>query len=173
MKINYRNVDDDPDGMHSVGEGLFLLVRGNSRSWVVRKQINGKRLVRSLGTTTELSIAQAKKKAQAFKFTAPPKRSSVLFKDFYHHAIDAIAVNKQWKNEKHAYQWTQTVESYALPFIGDLPLCKITQENILELLQEIWFAKTSTTINPDDERHLVFLYTKALRRRANEPSLSF
>jgi integrase len=49
-----------------------------------------------------------------------------------------------WKSGKHADQWRSTLESYAYPIMGDLPIDRIKAEHILKILQPIWEAKTET-----------------------------
>ena len=59
-----------PEDVKKAGEGrtadggyLFLVVRGASKSWVVRgPRINGKRIEAGLGTIDQVSLAQARKK---------------------------------------------------------------------------------------------------------------
>jgi integrase len=49
-----------------------------------------------------------------------------------------------WKNPKHQQQWENTLQSYALPVIGDLPLNNISVEHILKILAPIWTMKNET-----------------------------
>jgi len=48
------------------------------------------------------------------------------------------------KNAKHKAQWRTTLETYALPSIGSLPVNEITVNEIHALLQPIWKEKTET-----------------------------
>lgn len=50
----------------------------------------------------------------------------------------------EWKNPKHAAQWTSTLKTYALPVIGRVHVADIQQEHILAVLQPIWTTKTET-----------------------------
>ncbi len=43
-----------------------------------------------------------------------------------------------WKNEKHAAQWTATMEAHVYPVIGDLPVAKIGTDEVLRVLRPIW-----------------------------------
>jgi integrase len=49
-----------------------------------------------------------------------------------------------WKNEKHAAQWSATLEKYAYPNIGDLPLRSIDTTLVLKVLEPIWSSKPET-----------------------------
>ena len=60
-------------------------------------------------------------------------------------ASEYIATHKAgWKNEKHIWQWSQTLESFAFPVIGDLPVASVDTGHILEILKPLWLTKTET-----------------------------
>lgn len=49
-----------------------------------------------------------------------------------------------WRNEKHVAQWRSTLETYAGPVIGDLPVDRIELSHILRIIEPIWTKKTET-----------------------------
>ena len=49
-----------------------------------------------------------------------------------------------WKNKKHGKQWSSTLETYASPVIGELPVSHIDTALILTILEPIWHGKTET-----------------------------
>lgn len=49
-----------------------------------------------------------------------------------------------WKNAKHASQWENTLETYASPTIGKLPVAQIDTALVVKVLQPIWATKTET-----------------------------
>lgn len=49
-KLRTTDVLKLPDGFHADENGLYLYVRGNSRTWVYRGTLNGKRVKRGLGS---------------------------------------------------------------------------------------------------------------------------
>jgi hypothetical protein len=49
-----------------------------------------------------------------------------------------------WKSAKHAAQWTATLETYAFPFIGKLPVSVVDTTHVLGVLNPIWTTKTET-----------------------------
>jgi hypothetical protein len=55
-----------PEGKHCDGDGLWLYVKGGSRSWVVRKDTNGKRREVGLGSAKTVSLAAARQRRDAF-----------------------------------------------------------------------------------------------------------
>ena len=49
-----------------------------------------------------------------------------------------------WKNIKHGAQWISTLETYAFPVIGRLPVSDVGQPEVLACLSPIWTAKPET-----------------------------
>jgi integrase len=49
-----------------------------------------------------------------------------------------------WRNEKHEYQWTATLQSYAYPVIGTLPVQAVDTTLMLKVLEPIWTTKSET-----------------------------
>jgi len=54
------------DGLYAVGgvPGLYLQIIGNSRSWIFRAVIDGRRKKIGLGSCVRLSLAEAREKAR-------------------------------------------------------------------------------------------------------------
>jgi integrase len=53
-------------------------------------------------------------------------------------------VSAENRNPKHIAQWQSTLEQYASPIIGNLPVDRITLEHIQAILEPIWLDKTET-----------------------------
>jgi integrase len=49
-----------------------------------------------------------------------------------------------WRNAKHRQQWRNTLESYAYPILGHLPVGTIDTDLVLKVLQPIWTKKPET-----------------------------
>jgi integrase len=50
----------------------------------------------------------------------------------------------RWKSEKHAKLWASSLEAYAHPLIGSLPVADIDVRLVLKVLEPIWTEKTET-----------------------------
>ena len=61
-------------------------------------------------------------------------------------AVDQVLAIREieYKNSKHIAQWRSTLETYASPIIGKLPVADIEKGHILQILQPIWKKKTET-----------------------------
>ncbi|MCU7888627.1 MAG: hypothetical protein KZQ66_02370 [Candidatus Thiodiazotropha sp. (ex Lucinoma aequizonata)] len=49
-----------------------------------------------------------------------------------------------WSNAKHARQWVGSFKIYARPIIGHKPVEQITTNDILAIIQPIWYEKNET-----------------------------
>ena len=47
----------------------------------------------------------------------------------------------EWKGEASARQWRQSMDSYVLPAIGDMPVDQVTQKDVLAILTPIWTTR--------------------------------
>ncbi len=112
-----------------------------------------------LGSLANLSLSEARKKrdeelakaksgtdpiaAREEKRTAQRNEKAILkFSEAATKYIDLMEPG--WRNAKHASRWRNTVETYANPIIGKLPVDQINQSHILEILEPIWYKKTET-----------------------------
>jgi integrase len=49
-----------------------------------------------------------------------------------------------WRNAKHGDQWKNTLDTYASPVIGKLPVSSVNTALVLRVLEPIWADKTET-----------------------------
>lgn len=142
-------------GTHSDGGNLYLRVRpSGSRAWVFRYVVNGKPREIGMGAYPDLALKDARTKAAdmrkaivdgtdpAHVITPPVIAEKKTFKELAEDHIAAKSV--EWRNEKHIWQWSRTLEMFVYPTIGRLTPDKITDDHILRVLTPIWTAKTET-----------------------------
>ena len=152
------------DGIHSDGGNLYLLVRRASKSWVFRfTSPEGGRRQMGLGPLHAVPLAEARKRAtelrEQLKHPTEPsdpltsrqearmaqrlgQRRTKTFRECATAYIEAH--QSEWKNPKHAQQWTNTLDQYAHPSLGDLPASEIDEALVLNVLTPIWSDKTET-----------------------------
>jgi integrase len=150
------------EGRYAVGgaAGLHLRVAGNSRTWVLRIKVAGRRRDMGLGAFPEVSLAEARQRAleqrkavargidpieerQAQRAReAATIANSKTFEESARAYIEAHATG--WKSAKHAAQWTATLETYAFPILGKLPVAAVDTARVLQVLTPIWTSKTET-----------------------------
>lgn len=161
IKISPRDIPKLPNGTHTLEPNFFVKVRGNSASYFVRVQRNGKRSDITIGSTRHITFQIAKAKAQeilsqialgvdvlaqreAERMAREELEKIPRFKDFYLQAVEDRRGVKLWKSQKHYDQWVATLETYALPVIGKKKLNDITRNDILKILRPIWKDKHET-----------------------------
>jgi integrase len=66
-----------------------------------------------------------------------------------------------WKNPKHAQQWINTLETYAVPQIGNMQLDHIQSADVLRVLSPIWLEKPETARRVRQRLKTVFDWAKA------------
>lgn len=140
-------------------KGLHLWVKPTQQKyWIFRYTVNGKRHGTSLGAYPEVGLRQAREKATEArnavnKGLSPAQKSksaqqlqatnkTPTFSSFAFNYIETM--RSQWRNEKHADQWVNTIKTYALPVIGEMPVNEIDTEHILQILNPIWLSKSET-----------------------------
>lgn len=171
------------DGRHAVGgaDGLYLRVAGISRAWVLcvafgtRTNRSGKEVVRrlnmGLGPYPEVSLAEAREKARDLRkqtragidplqakrtAKATNAKQAAKAKTFAECALAFLDDKRaEWKNEKHAAQWSSTLKTYAFPIIGKMPVAAVDVESVLQVLRQdvptkddkkatLWHTKNET-----------------------------
>ncbi len=152
------------DGWHSDGGNLYLFVRGTSKTWVFRFVApNRKRRNMGIGAISSIPLAEARRVAATLRSQLKHPLSPVdplaarqdlqierqLAKGkqmtFRSCAAAYIEAHKaEWKSKKHVQQWGNTLQSYADPIFGDIPVGQIDEALILKVLLPIWTRKTET-----------------------------
>ncbi len=141
--------------------GLYLQITPNGgKTWVLRVRVGAKRRDIGLGGFPTVTLSQAREKARAARdkieggidpveerkaakaALVMAQRRGLLFKD----AVDKALASKLdgFKNAKHRDQWRNTLDTYALPELGALPVHEISTADVLRVLQPIWAEKTET-----------------------------
>lgn len=67
----------------------------------------------------------------------------------------------QWSNQKHIQQWTNTLATYAYPYIGNMAVKDVEIEDIRCVLDPIWNTKTETASRVRQRMESVIAYAIA------------
>lgn len=172
-------------GAYADGDGLYFQVtKTGSRSWFYRYQHQGKQRKQGLGSYPTVTLAMARDKTLACrqllvsgvdpiqdrrqkKLDAELKANRQ--KTFRYCAEQYIDSKKgEWSNAKHVYQWTQSLDHYAYPIIGDTPVQEIGIVQILDVLQPIWNTKTETATRVRQRIEAILDWAKVRQFRAGE-----
>jgi integrase len=148
-------------GMYPDGHGLYLLISPNgARSWIFRYKFQKRRHEMGLGGFPMISLAEAREVAKGYRRQLhdgfnPLEQRRVLRQAAKLEAAKRIPFKQcaetyiaetspAWKNRKHAAQWSSTLEAYAYPVFGDLPVQAIDTSLVVTALRAIWQAKPET-----------------------------
>lgn len=148
-------------GLYGDGGGLTLQITATgAKSWLLRYMVAGKPFGMGLGPTHTVSLAEARQKAldarklliDGINPLVAKKQSQVAaaladakMMSFDQCAEAYILAHKAgWKNAKHIDQWTNTLNTYASPVFGHLPVADIDTGLVVKCLAPIWECKTET-----------------------------
>ena len=139
-------------GRYGDGGGLYLNVsRPESKSWVQRIVVDGRRRDIGLGSYPAVSLAQARSLPAANRAAVAEGRDPLAEKrraavpTFREAALRVYEANlPRWRNGKHTSSWWQTLERHAMPRLGNLPLDRIDPGDVLSVLEPIWGIRQET-----------------------------
>lgn len=142
------------DGLTRVSHGLYIQIRGGSRTWLLRYRFRGRQQLMAIGPVRLITLTEAKRRAHAAQQmlhdgidpkavkNAEQRAASMTFAECATACIEALA--PQWSNAQHRYQWEQTISQYANPIIGQLPVDHVDANHLVKILEPIWATKTET-----------------------------
>jgi integrase len=147
--------------MHPDGAGLYLQVSaGGTKSWIFRFMLNHRAREMGLGPVDAIPLAEARKRAaecrrmrhdgidpiEARKAERDQKKlEAAKAMTFDACAAAYIEAHKpSWKNAKHRDQWPNTLNTYASPVFGSLPVQAIDVGLVMKALEPIWQTKPET-----------------------------
>ena len=138
------------DGRGSCGLYLRVWRMANGRvgrNWGQRLRIGGQLTNLGLGSYPAVTLALARgraiKNAQVVAEGGDP-RTPVATIPTFADAVDRVIAERSagWKNPKTAKRWRSTLETYAMPVLGNHPVSEITASHVMEVLTPIWAGET-------------------------------
>jgi integrase len=177
-----------PSGKHHDGGGLYLVVAksSNSRKWVLRGTVNGKRREWGLGAASDISLADVRDKAASYRKKirngVDPAEEIRLAKATYQAKEQenqippfkeaAVMVHEEhlpsWRNVKHGKQWLSSMEQHVFPKLGDIRVDRVTGPEVRDLLIEIWLVIPETARRVRQRIGVVLDYAHAKGWREQE-----
>ncbi|MDS1310509.1 tyrosine-type recombinase/integrase [Marinobacter xiaoshiensis] len=141
--------------------GLLLkITTTGSRQWILRTKVGKKRPDIGLGPYPEISLAQARDKAREVKEKIrngidPLEEKRALKRSLLAEQISTLTFQKameeyirmkakEFRNPRQETQWTNSLTTYAIPHLGELPVREIDLPHIKQVLDPIWETKTET-----------------------------
>src|SRR5262245_41848426 len=180
-------------GMYGDGGGLYLVVQeSGTRWWILRTMVCGKRCEIGLGGLSTRSLADARITAGELRAKArkgediltarrtekAAEQQEISIPTFRQAAKEVLAklTSNQSKkiadqsklqitSEAHAYNWMQSLETYAFPVFGDKKVNVIELEDVVTALTPIWNKLPDTAARTLRRIQKVFDYCQAKGHR--------
>ena len=170
LSDTYVKKNDLKSGLHCDGKGLYLQVtprtptdddkRKINKSWLFRFMLCGRARKMGLGDYPSVSLKQAREKARQARSLKVDGRDPIEERNgrraalaaetasqmtFRECALGYISAHQHgWKSAKHSLQWAATLETYAFPIIGALPVGAIDRAHVMKILEPLWLTRTET-----------------------------
>src|SRR5262245_32843043 len=153
-------------GMFADGGNLWLQVSvavdgaSINRSWIFRYTVNGKTRDMGLGPLRTFSLVEARERACKLRqllfdgvdpleqrknergMRAAEAAKVITFKDAAEQYLKEN--DSRWTSEKHRQQWRTSLEQYAYPVLGDLPVDAIDTVHVLAAIKPLWARAQET-----------------------------
>ena len=150
-------------GYHRCDRGLYLQVaRSGTKSWLFRYKspVTAKQREMGLGSLNLISLATARdmtlecrrqvlsgldpleERARSKRARQLAQARSITFQQAAEHCI--ASKTPEWKNAKHAQQWTNSLTAYAYPVFGTLSISDLDTDLVLKAIEPIWISKAET-----------------------------
>lgn len=165
-------------GRYADGNGLYLVVEpSGSKRWLLRTVVQSRRRDIGLGGASLVSLAEAREKALDYRKLARDggdplaerRRAKATIPTFAEAAEKVHEEHKaSWANPKHAAQWINTLNTYAIPHFGTRRVDQIETPDVLRALAPIWLTKPETARRVRQRIGTVLNWAKATGHRSGE-----
>ncbi len=163
-------------GRHSDGGGLYLNVSPTgTKSWLFMWTVDGKRREMGMGSYPAVSLSKARAKANDCReavaegrdpIAEKAKEAEPTFGECAEKFIESIKA--EWRNDKHEYQWRQTLGDSYCQSLRSKRVSQITTEDVLKVLTPVWTAKSETASRLRGRIERVLEYAKVKGWRSGE-----
>ena len=164
-------------GRHSDGGGLYLNVSSTgSKSWLFMWVKDGKRREMGIGPYPVVTLAKARGKAADCRAAIEEGRDPIAEKakeaePTFGECADRFieSIKAEWRNDKHEYQWRQTLGDSYCQSLRSKRVSQITTDDVLKVLSPVWTDKneTASRLRGRIERVLEFAKVKGWREGEN------
>ena len=119
------------------------------RNWGQRVRIGDQETNLGIGSYPAVTLAlareRAKANAQLIAGGGDPRTPVATIPTFAQALERVIAIHAEgWKHPKTAKRWQATLDSYAVPVVGNKLVSEITTADAMAVLTPIWIAKPET-----------------------------
>jgi integrase len=184
-KLTVAQVKHASPGRHGDGRGLYLQVIGCSRTWVLRYEHRKRERWMGLGSLEFVTLAQARE--QAFELRRKLKQEKIDPLEHRRAAVVGARIaaltgstfeqvarrciemkSSEWRGDGSRREWLSTLERYAFPVIGSLPVSSVDAMLVYRVLEPIWSTKPHVGQRLRERIEAVLDYAKGMKLRLGE-----
>jgi integrase len=184
-------------GRYTDGGGLYVQISPTgTKSWLFRYKMHGAERLMGLGAYPDVSLKAARLKADYCRQQRGDGLDPKVVRDeeieqqrleaaravtFRQCAETYIATKEAgWKNDKHKQQWRNTLETYAYPLLGKLPVQVVDAALVLKVLHQpvaasagkkaglLWNARPETAMRVRGRLEAILDWAKLNNQRTGE-----
>jgi integrase len=172
FKLTIAKLKSLPAGKHSDGDGLWIYKSLRSGSWVYRYTIDGRRRETGLGSYPDVSLAEAREKAEVSRQTRAQGRDPLTermlekkrhrkatLSEVAHEAFEAHKATL--KGDGQAGRWFSPLRLHVLPKLGHHLITDIDQNDYRAALNALWLEKEPTAEKALDRLNICIRYAAA------------
>ncbi|MER9412230.1 integrase arm-type DNA-binding domain-containing protein [Mesorhizobium sp. M0589] len=165
-------------GLHGDGGGLYLNVKtGGAKSWAFIWREGRRRREGGIGVYPAVKLATARRTAAEYREAIAEGRDPIAERKrqkaepTFGEAVTLFLADNEaaWRNEKHKYQWGQTLGDAYCKHMRPMKVSQITTDDVLKALRPHWNTKSETAkrLMGRIERVLAFAKVKGWRTGDN------
>ena len=155
----------------------FFVQPSGTRSWIQRLLIRARRRELGLGSVALVPLAEAREKALANRRPArqggdplAEKRRAAGIPTFADAAMRVLEQKQGgWRNPRHSREWQSSLERFAFPRIGKVPVSEVTSADLLEILTPLRHRKAATAKHVRRRLRAVLEGAVAMEYRLDNP----
>lgn len=147
-------------GLYGDGGGLWLRVqKQGAKTWVFRFKLQTAREM-GLGPLHTYSLLEARELAKKARQLVHQGKDPIQVRDEAKEAEKLLHANAEtfkkcaqryieghkesWKNAKHRWQWSNTLERFVYPVVGELAVGRVTTALVLKVIEPLWAVMPET-----------------------------
>lgn len=154
-----------PNGVHKLERGVYLRVSGDSRRFIFKYQVTGKRREIGLGSLEGQTITGVLGKVAMMRAliaegkdphvsvepeitkTKKEEPPCPTLKEFAPQALERLYFLHQWKNKRVRLMVCEgMLRNHIYPCLGDTPINQITTDTVFQFLRTLWQDKTDLAV---------------------------
>lgn len=164
--LSIKKAKELPNGVHKLERGVYLRVSGDSRRFIFKYQVAGKRREIGLGSLDGQTIAGVLGKVARMRALIAEGKEPRVFieaeveseakkeespcptlKEFVPQALERIYFLHQWKNKRQRWDTYESIfRTHIFPVLGDTPVNQIDTDKVYHFLRSLWEEKIHTAM---------------------------